>query len=54
MPNIDIRPLRANTSNVEIANAIRNHASADYVRRVPNATKANVLETLNKMWDYQP
>lgn len=54
MPEIDIRPLKPNTSNVDILNAIRKNASPDYQRRIPEATKAGIQKNLQNMVDYRP
>lgn len=50
---VNIRPLRA-SSNIEILNAIRSQASNEYQRRIPSATKANIADTIQTMWDYRP
>ena len=41
-------------SNLEIARAIRGEASNSYRSRVPEATQANIQNTLERMWDYVP
>jgi len=53
-PVIDIRPLKPNTSNVDILNAIRKNASPDYQKRVPEATKASIQDNLQALTDYRP
>lgn len=50
---LDVRPLRP-SSNQDILNAIRGQASNDYQRRVPAATKANIQDTIQAMWEYAP
>jgi hypothetical protein len=50
MPQMDARPL-VRESNTDILNAIRGIAGSDYQARVPAATKSNVLETVQAMWD---
>ena len=40
--------------NVEIMNRIRNDASYDYQRRIPDVTKANVTETVRGLMQYTP
>lgn len=40
--------------NADIMNAIRNRASSDYQRRIPNASKARFKETAQEIWDYAP
>jgi hypothetical protein len=44
----------ANPSNLQVLNAIRGIAGSDYQARVPAATKANVQETVEQMWDFAP
>ena len=46
----DVRPF----NNVEIMNRIRNDASYDYQRRIPDVTKANVTETVRGLMQYTP
>ena len=50
---VDIRPLQ-NSHNHDILNAIRNEGSSDYQRRIPEATKANVQETIKALANYRP
>lgn len=38
--------LRDDTSNIDILNAIRSDARYDYQNMVPEATKANIQETI--------
>lgn len=40
--------------NIEIMNRIRNDASYDYQRRIPDVTKANVTETVRGLMQYTP
>lgn len=40
--------------NIEALNRIRNDASADYQRRVPEATKGNISATLRSLMSYTP
>lgn len=40
--------------NKDILNAIRNEASTDYQRRVPQATQANIAETFQRMLSFRP
>lgn len=54
MPKLPVRQFRATTTNDLILNAIRKNASLDYQRRVPEATKANVKDTISKMMNYNP
>lgn len=48
-----IQPLK-NISNEEFLNGIRNDASLDYQRRVPEATKANIQDTMRLLSDNNP
>lgn len=54
MPEMDIRPLRDDLSNVEWLNAIRNEAGYDYQRRIPEATQANVQDVVQNLTSFQP
>lgn len=54
MPTIDIRPFKPDTPNENILNAIRKNASPAYQSRIPEATKASVQDTLQKMLDNRP
>jgi len=42
------------SNNADILNAIRNASSSDFQRRIPNATKANVSDSLKRAFDYAP
>lgn len=53
MPTKDILPLK-NTNNVAILNAIRYDASIGYQNRIPEATKANVQDTVKSLVSYRP
>lgn len=50
MPQMDALPLTRD-SNQDILNAIRGIAGSDYQARVPAATKGNIQETVQAMWD---
>lgn len=54
MPEIDIRPLKPNTPNAEILEAIHRNASPDYQRRITEPTKASVQDNLKELTDYRP
>lgn len=41
-------------SNVGVLNAIRKEASLDYTRRIPEATQANLQDTLKQLLNYRP
>lgn len=49
-----VRPFKNDVSNVDILNAIRKNASSDYQRRIPDATKANIRETLENLTNARP
>lgn len=49
MPRLPVKRFRADTDNVQILNAIRKNASSEYQRRIPEATKANIQDTVNKL-----
>lgn len=48
-----IRPLK-DTSNEALWNAIRNDASPDFQRRIPEATKAGISDGLENLHKYRP
>lgn len=54
MPEMDIRPLRDDVTNVEWLNAIRNEAGYDYQRRIPEATQANVQDVVQNLMEFRP
>ena len=41
-------------TNVDILNAIRNEGSMEYQQRIPEATKANIQDTLENLTRYRP
>lgn len=49
----NIRPLVDKASNVDWLNAIRNSLGNEYQSRIPEATQANVAETIEDLWSYQ-
>lgn len=49
-----VRPFKTDVSNDQILNAIRKNASSDYQRRIPEATKANIRETLANLTNARP
>lgn len=51
MPKPPVKPFPKNISNIELMNAIRKDGSTDYQRRIPEATKANIRETVDALWD---
>jgi len=51
MPKIPVKPFRKQIPNTEILNAIRKNASLDYKSRIPEATKANIRDTIDHLWD---
>lgn len=53
MPQMEVVPYK-NPGNVEVLNYIRGIASNDYQNRVPAATKANIDDAIESMWNYTP
>lgn len=49
----NIRPLIDTASNVDWLNAIRNSLGSEYASRIPEATQANVADTIEQLWNYQ-
>lgn len=49
----NIRPLIDKASNVDWLNAIRNSLGTEYQNRIPEATQANIAETIDTLWSYQ-
>lgn len=49
MPKLPVKAFREGTDNVVMLNAIRKLASSEYQRRIPEATKANIKDTINKL-----
>ena len=49
----DIRPLIDKATNVDWLNAIRNSLGSEYQDRIPEATQANIKETIDQLWNYQ-
>jgi hypothetical protein len=49
----NIRPLVDKASNVDWLNAVRNSLGSEYQSRIPEATQANVAETIDQLWNYQ-
>lgn len=52
MPQLPVKKF-ALRDNASILNAIRNESSSDYQRRVPEATKANIQETMNSIYSFK-
>jgi len=53
MSGIEVKPFN-NPSNVDILNAIRRNSSSDYQRRIPNADKANISDSVNGLLSWTP
>lgn len=47
----DIRPLKADMHNADWLNAVRNVSGSEYNDRVPEATKANIQDVVNNLWN---
>lgn len=54
MPELNVKPWNPNLDNGEIIAAIRDEASSDYQRRIPNAIKADTKNTLDQLNNYRP
>jgi hypothetical protein len=50
---LDVRPFR-DINNADIFNAIRNNATVDYQKRIPEATKASQEATIQALVNYRP
>ena len=53
MSDLELKPW-VNPNNIDIFNAIRNNSGTDYQRRIPNADKANIDETINGLLNWTP
>jgi hypothetical protein len=53
MANLEIRPLKP-SPNWDILNAVREDAGSLYQERIPEATKGNIQDTLERLLDYRP
>lgn len=47
----DIRPLKDNMHNADWFNAVRKAAGSDFENRVTEATKANIQDNINNLWN---
>jgi len=54
MPELVVKPWDPHTSNEDIIAAIRHEASSEYQRRIPDAIKADVQQTLKQLNNYTP
>lgn len=54
MATLEIKPWDPHTPNEDIIKAIRHEASSEYQRRIPDAIKADVQQTLKQLNNYQP
>lgn len=50
---VDVQPFRT-VDNTTILNAIRKTATTDYQRRIPNADKAHLQDTINSLVNFRP
>jgi len=48
----NIRPLKAKLDSAAWLNAIRNQQGSDYQNRIPEATQANLRETVEGLWNW--
>ena len=49
----NLRPLTDKWTSVEWLNAIRNTLGSDYQNLIPEATQANISETIDQIFSYQ-
>jgi hypothetical protein len=50
----NIRPLKEKLDSAAWLNAVRNQQGTDYQNRIPEATQANLRETVENIWNYTP
>lgn len=50
----DIRPFKPETPNYKVLNTIRNEATPEYQARIPEATQADISETIRQLQNYRP
>jgi hypothetical protein len=50
----NIRPLKAKIDSAAWLNAVRNQQGSDYQNRVPEATQANLRDTVENLWNWLP
>lgn len=50
----NIRPLKDKIDSAAWLNAVRRTQGGEYASRVPEATQANLKETINALWDWVP
>ncbi len=48
----NIRPLKAKLDSAQWLNAVRNQQGSDYQNRIPEATQANLRETVENLWNW--
>lgn len=48
----NIRPLKAKLDSASWLNAVRNQQGSDYQNRIPEATQANLRETVEGLWNW--
>lgn len=50
----NLRPLKEKISSADFLNAIRNVQGSEYRARIPEATQANIRETVENLWNWIP
>lgn len=50
----NIRPLKDKIDSAAWLNAVRRTQGGEYASRIPEATQANLKETVNSLWDWTP
>lgn len=50
---VNVRPLVDKIDSVDWLNALRQNASSEYYSRIPEATQANLKDTINSLWNWQ-
>lgn len=50
----DIRPFSPETPNYKVLNAIRHEATPEYQARIPEATQADITDTIRNLQNYRP
>ena len=48
----NIRPLKAKLDSAQWLNAVRNQQGSDYQNRIPEATQANLKDTVENLWNW--
>src|SRR4051812_30381473 len=54
MPTMELARFEPTASNAEVLNAIRGEATPLYQARIPPATRSNISDVMNAMWQFTP